>query len=78
MPKRKIQTKSINQNLLIHILKDMNKKIDSIHTDINQHGKDITELKEQLAMSKGGLKVIIAIAAMLGTVFTIWQYFSQK
>ena len=78
MPKRKIQAKSINENLLIHILKDMNKKIDHIHTDINQHGKEITELKEQLAMSKGGLKVIIAIAAMIGTIFTIWQYFVQK
>jgi hypothetical protein len=78
MPKRKIQAKSLNENLLIHILKDMNKKIDHIHTDINQHGKEITELKEQLAMSKGGLKVIIAIAAMIGTIFTIWQYFVQK
>jgi peptidoglycan hydrolase CwlO-like protein len=78
MPKRKIQAKSINQNLLIHILKDMNKKIDHIHSDINQHGKEITEVKEQIAMSKGGLKVLIGIAAMLGTIFTIWQYLSQK
>ena len=29
-------------------------------------------------MSKGGLKVLIGIAAMLGTIFTIWQYFLGK
>jgi hypothetical protein len=29
-------------------------------------------------MSKGGAKVLIGIVAMLGTIFTIWQYLSQK
>lgn len=75
IPNRKDQ---FNNNLLVHILKDMNIKIAHIHTDITKHGDDIVELKQQIAMSKGGLKVLIGIAAMLGTIFTIWQYFLGK
>jgi len=78
--KRKISSRKsqINSNLLIHILKDMNSKIENIHVDITKHGEDIIELKQQIAMSKGGLKVLIGIAAMLGTIFTIWQYILGK
>jgi malate/lactate dehydrogenase len=80
MKKRKInQTKQqLNNNLLVHILKDMNQKIEHIHQDLTKNGDDITELKQQIAMSKGGLKVLVGIAAMLGTIFTIWQYFLGK
>ena len=56
----------------------MNQKIEHIHQDLTKNGDDITELKQQIAMSKGGLKVLIGIAAMLGTIFTIWQYFLGK
>jgi len=78
--KRRVTNKKdqFNNNLLVHILKDMNIKIAHIHTDITKHGDDIVELKQQIAMSKGGLKVLIGISAMLGTIFTIWQYFSGK
>jgi|APGre2960657505_1045072.scaffolds.fasta_scaffold86828_2 hypothetical protein len=78
--KKKITTKTnqSNNNLLVHILKDINTKIAHIHTDITKHGDDIVELKQQIAMSKGGLKVLLGIAAMLGTIFTIWQYFLGK
>ena len=78
--KRRITNRKdqFNNNLLVHILKDMNIKIAHIHTDITKHGDDIVELKQQIAMSKGGLKVLIGFAAMLGTIFTIWQYFSGK
>jgi len=78
--KRRITNRKdqFNNNLLVHILKDMNIKIAHIHTDITKHGDDIVELKQQIAMSKGGLKVLIGISAMLGTIFTIWQYFSGK
>jgi len=78
--KRRITNKKdqFNSNLLVHILKDMNTKIENIHVDITKHGDEIVELKQQIAMSKGGLKVLIGIAAMIGTIFTIWQYFLGK
>ena len=78
--KRRITNKKqqFNNNLLVHILKDMNQKIDNLHSDLTKHGEDISELKQQIAMSKGGLKVLIGIAAMIGTIFTIWSYFIDK
>ncbi len=78
--KRRITNKKdqFNSNLLVHTLKDMNTKIEHIHVDITKHGDEIVELKQQIAMSKGGLKVLVGIAAMLGTIFTIWQYFLGK
>jgi len=78
--KRRINYKKqqFNNNLLVHILKDMNQKIDNLHLDLTKHGEDISDLKQQIAMSKGGLKVLIGIAAMIGTIFTIWSYFIDK
>jgi uncharacterized protein YaaN involved in tellurite resistance len=80
MKKRKINhtKQQLNNNLLVHILKDMNQKIEHIHQDIKKHGDEIGEVRQEIAMSKGGLKVLIGIAAMLGTIFTIWQYLIGK
>jgi hypothetical protein len=68
----------VTSTLLVEMLRDMNKKIHELHKDVERNNAELQELKEQIAMSKGGLKVLIGIAAMLGTIFTIWQYFLGK
>lgn len=60
--------------LLIQYLKDLNNKIHELHKDVNRNNAEVQTLKEEIAMSKGGLKVLAGIAALLGTIFTIWQY----
>ena len=49
-------------------LKHINEKLDHIHKDIDQNTKDITKLKEQVAMGRGGLKVIFYIGGVLSII----------
>ena len=49
---------------LIHI----NEKLDHIHKDIDRNTKDIVELKQQVAMGKGGIKVIFYIGAIVSII----------
>jgi len=51
-------------------LKHINEKLDHIHKDIDQNSKDIIELKQQVAMGKGGLKVIFWLGAVVGLILT--------
>ena len=46
-------------------LKHINEKLDHIHKDIDRNTKDIVELKQQVAMGKGGIKVIFYIGAIV-------------
>ena len=50
MPRKKI-TPSVT-------LAKINTKLDHIHRDLEKNTKDIAALKEQMAMGKGGLKVV--------------------
>jgi len=49
-------------------LKHINEKLDHIHKDLDQNTKDIVELKQQVAMGRGGLKVIFYIGAVLSII----------
>ena len=49
-------------------LKHINEKLDHIHKDIDRNTKDIVELKQQLAMGKGGIKVIFYIGAIVSII----------
>ena len=49
-------------------LKHINEKLDHIHKDLEQNTKDIVQLKEQVAMGRGGLKVIFYIGAVLSII----------
>ena len=50
-------------------------KLVHIHKDLEENKKDITELKEQIAMGKGGVKVLVWISALVVTVlgYNIWN-----
>jgi len=49
-------------------LKHINEKLDHIHKDLDQNTKDIVELKQQVAMGRGGLKVIFYIGAIISII----------
>jgi len=49
-------------------LKHISEKLDHIHKDVEQNTKDIVQLKEQVAMGRGGLKVIFYIGAVLSII----------
>jgi len=52
-------------------LKHINEKLEHIHRDLEQNTKDISELKEQVAMGKGGLKVIFYVGAVVTAIIGI-------
>lgn len=54
-------------------LKNIYEKIDHLHKDVEQNHKDIVELKQQVAMGKGGLKVIFWIGAVIGAIVTMME-----
>ena len=49
-------------------LKHISQKLDHIHKDVEQNTKDIVQLKEQVAMGKGGIKVIFYIGAVVSII----------
>jgi|TARA_R100000742_G_C4258980_1_gene76825 hypothetical protein len=51
-------------------LKHISEKLDHLHKDLDQNSKDIVELKQQVAMGKGGLKVIFWLGAVVGLILT--------
>jgi|TARA_X000001388_G_C2218741_1_gene118345 hypothetical protein len=49
-------------------LKHISEKLDHIHKDVEQNTRDIVALKQQVAMGKGGLKVIFYIGAVISII----------
>ena len=49
-------------------------KLCQIHKDLEENKKDITELKEQIAMGKGGVKVLVWISALVVSIlgYNFW------
>ena len=54
-------------------LKHINEKLVHIHKDIDRNTNDINSLKEQVAMGRGGVKVIFWLGAILGAAFTLMK-----
>jgi len=58
-----------NKNSITRItLKHIQEKLGHIHKDVEQNSKDIVKLQEQVAMGRGGLKVIVWIGAIIGGI----------
>ena len=66
MPRKKI-TPSVT-------LAKINTKLDHIHRDLQKNTKDIAALKEQMAMGKGGLKVVAWLGIVVGGIVTAFGY----
>lgn len=69
--KRTVFRQSVTSVSLEHI----NEKLNHIHKDLEQNTKDITELKQQVAMGKGGLRVIFYIGALVTAIIGILKLF---
>ena len=49
-------------------LKHISEKLDHIYKDVEQNTKDIVELKQQMAMGRGGLKVIFYVGGLISII----------
>ncbi len=49
-------------------------KIDTLNGHVCANSKDITELKEQVAMGKGGIRAIFILGAIIGAIFTAYKF----
>ena len=49
-------------------LKHISEKLDHIHKDVEKNTRDIVALKQQVAMGKGGIKVILYIGAIVSII----------
>ena len=63
-----IMAKSKRTTVTSVTLKHISEKLDHIHKDIDRNTKDIVELKQQVAMGKGGIKVIFYIGAIVSII----------
>ena len=52
-------------------LKHINEKLKHIHKSIDQNSKDIVGLKEQVAMGRGGLKVLVWLGAVIVGIISV-------
>ena len=68
----KIQTLSQKVDLLCN-------KLDEVHKQLEKNSKDIEDLKEQVAMGKGGIRAIFILGAIIAAVYTsIKIFFGQQ
>ena len=65
--KRKSTTSTVTLALI-------NTKINHIHKTLEQNTKDIAALKEQMAMGKGGLKVIAYLGGILAGIIALIKF----
>ena len=49
-------------------------KLDSIEAKLDKNSKDIEELKHQVSMGRGGIKVIFLLGALIAAVATALGY----
>jgi len=79
MPTRKTRKKVTKSNgtvdLLVQMMNDMNAKLHHIHKDVDKNSKEVAHLKEQMAIGKGGVKVLLWITGMATTFIAVWNWF---
>lgn len=49
-------------------------KLDDVHSQLEKNSKDIEELKEQVAMGKGGIRAIFIFGAAIAALFTLFKF----
>lgn len=72
--KRKAVASQPTTNLLIQMMNDMNSKLHHIHKDVEKNSKDIDKLKEEVAVGRGGVKVLMWVAGMVTTILAVWKF----
>jgi hypothetical protein len=49
-------------------------KLDTVHQQLEKNSRDIEELKEQVAMGKGGIRAIFIFGAIIAALFTALKF----
>lgn len=79
MPTKKVRKRVTKSNgtveLLVQMMNDMNAKLHHIHKDVDKNSKEVAYLKEQMAVGKGGVKVLLWITGMATTLIAVWNWF---
>ena len=52
-------------------------KLDHIHKDVEQNSTDISSLKEQVAMGKGGIKAVFVFGGLVAIILTSFTLFKE-
>ena len=52
-------------------------KLDHIHKDVEQNSTDISSLKEQVAMGKGGIKAVFVFGGLVAIILTSFRLFKE-
>ena len=55
-------------SLLVQMMNDMNSKLHQIHKDVQKNKNDISNMKQEIAFGKGGVKALIWIAGIVSTI----------
>lgn len=72
MPRVSKQKKKLaaapTENLLVSMMNDMNAKLHHIHKDVEKNSKDIERMKQEIAVGRGGVRVLVWIAGIITAV----------
>jgi len=49
-------------------------KLDLVHERVEDNAQQIKELKEQVDMGRGGIKVIFIVGALVAAAFTMFKF----
>jgi len=52
-------------------------KLDHIHKDVEQNSTDISSLKEQVAMGKGGIKAVFVLGSLIALMLASFKIFKE-
>jgi hypothetical protein len=81
MPRKITKTKiptGPQTSLLVQMMNDMNSKLHHIHKDVEKNSKDIEKMKQEIAIGKGGVRVLVWVAGMATTIIAAWNFFLPK
>ena len=67
-PKKQLQAERLSDDVVLL-------KLDQIETIIRKNSQDIEELKNQVAMGKGGIKTIFVIGAIIAALATTLGFY---
>lgn len=73
--KRKQTTDKSTVDLLVQMMNDMNTKLHSVHKEVTKNSKDVADLREQMALGKGGVKVLVWVIGIATTLISVWKFF---
>tara|TARA_B000000557_G_C20788867_1_gene450044 strand:+ start:255 stop:506 length:252 start_codon:yes stop_codon:yes gene_type:complete len=69
---RKVQEVTPMDDIISRLAR-MEERLNHIHKDVERNASEVADLRKQVAMGKGGLKVILWLGAVVGGLVAAWQ-----